>query len=112
MVRRLLIRIVVSALALWAADYLLPGFGVSGGITGILLAGAVLGLLNTLVRPILKLLAAPLILLTLGLFTLVINAALLWTAGQLTGVIVIANLTALALATLIVTAANIIFDHD
>jgi putative membrane protein len=110
MVRKLLIRILVTALALWAADYLLAGFSVSGGVPGYVVAGAILGLLNTLVRPVLKLIAAPLILLTLGLFTLVINAGLLWLSAELTGSIVIADLAALALATLIVTAANIIFE--
>ena len=42
MVRRFLIKVLVSALALWAADYLLPGFVVSGGIPGYLIGGLIL----------------------------------------------------------------------
>ena len=108
MVQRLLIKILVCALALWAADYLLAGFGVAGGITGYLIAGMVLGLLNLLVRPILKLITAPLIMLTLGLFTVVINAVLLWLAAYLTGLIVIVGLAPLLLATLIISAVHLI----
>jgi putative membrane protein len=108
MVRRLIVKIIVGALALWVADYLLAGFGVAGGIKGYLIAGAVLGLLNFLVRPILKFITTPLIMLTLGLFTLVINAAMLWLAAYLTGLIVISGLVPLLLATLIISAVHIL----
>jgi putative membrane protein len=79
-VSKFLMRWVVSSAAIAIVAWLLPGIhsgtGVSGAIT-VLVAAAVLGLLNTFVKPVLKLLSCPLILLTLGLFLFVINAAML-----------------------------------
>jgi putative membrane protein len=112
MIRRVLLKIIVGAFALWVADYFLSGFAVSGGLKGYLIAGLALGLLTMVVRPILKFVAAPLIMLTLGLFTLVINALLLWIAAYLTGLVTIAGLVPLLLATLIITAVHIILDRS
>ncbi|MDP3954336.1 MAG: phage holin family protein [bacterium] len=104
----LILRLLGSALALYAADYLLPGFIVIGGFKGYLAAGIILGLLNLIVKPILKVIAFPVILLTLGLFTLVINALLIWGAGQLTGYVFFDNYYTLLWATLVVAAVNVI----
>ena len=103
MIRWIVMKIVASVAALWVADWLLSGFAVSGGLAGYLAAGAVLGLLSAFVRPILKILTFPLILVTLGLFTAVINAFLLWLAADLTGYIVISSLWSLLWATCIVS---------
>lgn len=71
-----LIRILISALGLWLASELVPGIEVRGGWT--LLGAALLhGIVNAVVRPILILLTLPATLVTLGLFLLVINAAML-----------------------------------
>jgi len=67
---------VVNALALLLVAYLVPGFTVRNFGTA-LLAALVVGLVNTMLSPILNLLALPITVLTLGLFLLVINAALL-----------------------------------
>ncbi|MBQ9218786.1 MAG: phage holin family protein [Muribaculaceae bacterium] len=66
-------RFIVSALAVWITAYTLEGVTVEPWWAAMLVA-LVLGLINTLVRPIVKLLALPINILTLGLFTLVINA--------------------------------------
>jgi putative membrane protein len=108
MIRRFLVRVLVNAVALWAADELLGGFSVAGGIVGFLIAGGLLAVLNTFIRPLLKLVAMPLIALTLGLFTFVINAGILWFVGRVLDQVTIAGLTALALTTLIVTAVNML----
>lgn len=71
-----LVRFLVNAAALGAAAFVVPGIR-SGGIGSLLLTALVFGLVNALVRPVLKLLSCPLILLTLGLFTLVVNALML-----------------------------------
>lgn len=110
MIRRLLAKILVNALALWLADYLLIGFAVTGGSKGYLIAGVVLGVLNILIRPILKLITLPLILLTLGMFTVVINAVLLGVAANITGLIEISGVWSLLLATLIISTVNIFLD--
>ncbi|HHN93977.1 MAG TPA: phage holin family protein [Anaerolineae bacterium] len=79
---KLLLRWAISGLSLFAAAWLLPGIHVSGGGWGVYAVMAIiLGLVNAIVRPILKLLTCPLILLTLGLFTLVINGITLWLAS-------------------------------
>jgi len=76
---KLLIRWAISALALFVAAWLVPGIRVSGTAWVVYAIMAfVLGLVNALVRPLLKLLTCPLILLTLGLFVLVINGFTLW----------------------------------
>jgi putative membrane protein len=83
---RLILRWLISAAAVWAAAYAVPGIRVEGGFTDYLVVALVIGLVNALVRPIVSWLACGLIVLTLGLFLLVINAVLLllaaWIAQQ------------------------------
>lgn len=86
--RHLVVRWVVSAFALWVTCLLIPGIEVTGiGVT--FLAAAVLGVLNALLRPLLLLLTLPITVVTLGLFAIVINAAMLrLTAGLVDGFVV------------------------
>lgn len=79
---KLILRVVINALALGAATFLVPGIQVKG-ITSLLLTALVFGILNALVRPLLKLLSCPFIILTLGLFTLVLNAGMLLLTARL-----------------------------
>jgi putative membrane protein len=79
---RFLIRVVVNALALGAAAWLLDGIRVTSGGTGrqvltLLAVGLLFGLVNAVVAPVVKLLSLPFIILTLGLLLLVINALML-----------------------------------
>ena len=82
---RLIIRWLITALALVAAARLVPGIEIrdQSGWFAVLVMAAVLGLANAVIRPILKFLSCPLILLTLGLFTLVINAVVLYLSASL-----------------------------
>jgi len=77
---KLVIRWLINFLALFAAAWLVPGITVDGasGWTVFAIMAIILGLVNAILRPLLKLLTCPLILLTLGLFTLVINGFTLW----------------------------------
>lgn len=81
-----LIRFLINAVALAVAAYLIRGITVANG-TALLVAALIFGLVNALAKPVLVALTCPLILLTLGLFLLVVNALLLgltsWIAGQL-----------------------------
>jgi len=72
---KFLIRWIISALALFAAAYFVPGIRVesTNAWTIYALMALILGLVNALVRPVLKLLSCPFIILTLGLFLLLIN---------------------------------------
>jgi putative membrane protein len=79
---KLLLRWVCTAIAIFAAVKLLPGLYFNGPWWQLGIVALIFGLLNALVRPILALLTCPLILLTLGLFILVINAAMLWLTAK------------------------------
>ena len=72
---------IVNALALLALPYVVSSIQVAGFGTALLVA-VVLGLINTLLRPLLILLTLPVTLLTLGLFLLVINGLLFWAVGS------------------------------
>ncbi len=74
---KFLIRWAINAIALYVAVQIVPGIQFSGVWTGILWLALIFGLLNALVRPLLKFLTCPLIILTLGLFSILINTALL-----------------------------------
>jgi putative membrane protein len=74
---KVLLTIAGNAVALYATTQVVPGIAWNGSVVGLLLAGAVFGLLNLLVRPIAMLLAMPFIVLTLGLFYFVMNGLLL-----------------------------------
>ncbi|MGH9367320.1 MAG: phage holin family protein [Thermoanaerobaculia bacterium] len=82
---RFLFRLVISAFALWVAVQIVPGVSYEGEWVKLVLVALVLGLLNALVRPLLMLLSCPMLILTLGLFTLVINALVLWLTSALSG---------------------------
>jgi putative membrane protein len=88
---RVLVWVAVNALALAAATWLLPGITLTGAteadqVVSLLSVAVLFGVVNAVVRPVVKLLALPLILLTLGLVVFLINALMLlltsWLAGQ------------------------------
>ena len=82
---KLIIRWAVITLALFAAVYFVPGISVEdpNAWTVFAIMAAILGLVNAIIRPILKLLSCPLILLTLGLFTIVINGLSFFIAARI-----------------------------
>jgi putative membrane protein len=79
----ILIRLVISTLAVFVAAYVLPGITLEGGFTTALVVAIVLGLVNTFIRPILLVLTIPLNILTLGLFTFVIMALMVMLVSAL-----------------------------
>ena len=80
---RILLSIVANAVALLATAYVVPGISFAGSWFQLLVAGAIFGLLNLIVRPIALLLSVPLLVLTLGLFYFVLNGLLLWGFSKL-----------------------------
>jgi putative membrane protein len=82
-----LLRLLINAAALWVAIQLVDGIDHRGSWWSLLFVALVFGLLNASIRPLLKLLSLPIIILTLGLFIFVINALMLlltgWVSGQL-----------------------------
>ncbi|NUL60961.1 phage holin family protein [Brevibacterium luteolum] len=84
-----LLRVIVNAVAIWAAAALLPGMAITSGdtvFTGLgptasavisyLVIGLIFGLVNAIIRPLIEVIALPITCLSLGLFTIVINAAM------------------------------------
>jgi putative membrane protein len=82
---RFLLRLIVTAAALWVAVRFVPGITYTGGVLGLLGVAVVFGLINALVRPLLAMMTCPLVLLTLGLFLLVLNALMLWLTAAVAG---------------------------
>src|SRR5690242_17011935 len=74
---KFIIRWAINAVALYVAVSIVPGIAFRGDWTGVLWLALISGLLNALVRPLLKFLTCPLIILTLGLFTIIINTGML-----------------------------------
>lgn len=104
----LLVTILANTLGLYAASRLVAGVHFTGGFLDLLLAGALLGIMFAVLKPVLRLLALPLLLLTLGLFSLVLNGLLLWLLTILSPSIIIESLAAYVWATLIVTIINLL----
>ena len=80
---RALAQIALNGLAVFIAAWLIQGIDYQGGILYLLLTGLVIGAINLLVKPLVTLLSLPLIVLSLGLFYLVINGAMLLLAANL-----------------------------
>ena len=87
---KLLLTWIINAVALLAVAWLMPSIAISS-FTAALVAALVLGLVNTLIRPVLVLLTLPVTLLSLGLFILVINGLLFWFVGSFVPGFAVAN---------------------
>ncbi len=88
--KRALITVAANALALAVAAALFDGIRIGTAVTGtgedtvtLLLVGLVLGVINAVIAPVAKLLSLPFIIVTLGLFLLLVNAAMLWLTAEL-----------------------------
>lgn len=80
---RALVQIALNGVAVLVAAYLVPGITYTGSLPALLLVGLVVGLINLIVKPIVTLFSLPLIVLSLGLFYLLINGMMLYLAAWL-----------------------------
>jgi putative membrane protein len=103
---RILLAIVANALALLATAYVVPGISFTGSWVQLLVAGAIFGVLNLIVRPIALLLSVPLLVLTLGLFYFVLNGILLWIFSAFMPGYHVAGLWAGILGSLVIMIVN------
>ena len=78
-----LIRLLVNAAALWVATRIVPGVSFDSGVGPFLVVALLFGVINATLRPLTKILTFPLILLTLGIFALVVNGLMLWLLSSL-----------------------------
>jgi len=105
MFARFLLRVVFAALGLWAASVFVPGIDVRSA--GSLIAAALLlGLVNAVVRPIVFLVTLPFVLVTFGLFLLVINALMLWLVAAMLHGFDVHGFWAALLGSLVVSIAS------
>lgn len=102
-----LIQILTNALALYLAARFVPNFEFAGDIVSLLLAGFIFGLINFFLKPLLKFLSAPIIILSLGLWTIFINIFLLWLLVSLIPELQVTGFWAYFWGTIIVAAVNI-----
>lgn len=86
MFRKAIITILLNGLALYATTLIVKDVVYTGGWKFFLIAGLIFGILNTIVKPFLKLLSLPLIFLTAGIFMIVLNAFILWLVKYVIGV--------------------------
>jgi putative membrane protein len=82
---RFFVRLLITAAALWVATRLVSGLTATGGWTTLLAVALVFGVLNAIVRPVLTFLSFPFLIMTLGLFTFVLNAVMLLLTSALSG---------------------------
>lgn len=81
---RIILRVLINAASLWAAASLLDGITLSSRWVTVLIVAVIFGLINAFIKPVTKLLTFPITIVTLGLFTLVINALMLQLTDALT----------------------------
>ena len=106
---RLVLKWLLSAVALLAVAYVYSGVQVNSFVSA-LIAAAVIGLLNAVLRPVLVILTLPVSIVTLGLFLFVINALMFWSASGLLSGFHVAGFWAALLGSLIYSALGLIID--
>jgi putative membrane protein len=107
---KVLFNIILTGIAVAIADYFIPGVALNSLLTA-LLVGVVLGIVNVLVRPIVLLLTLPINILTLGLFTFVINALLIMLVAMIVPGFTVTGFWAALLFSLIVSVLKMIFNR-
>ncbi|TSC91251.1 MAG: membrane protein of unknown function [Parcubacteria group bacterium Gr01-1014_2] len=104
----ILLSILGNSLGLYFAQYSIQNFAFSGSYQNYLTAGLFLAVLNFTLKPIIKFMSAPIILISLGLFIIVINALMLWITDYVFGFMAIETITALVLSTIIIGFINLV----
>ncbi|GAB3501625.1 phage holin family protein [Spirosoma knui] len=106
----LIIRILISAVAVYVASLFIPGVSVTGGAGTYLIVAIVLGLLNAFIKPILTILTIPITILTLGLFLLVINVLMVYLTDYLVSGFHVTGFIAALLFSFVVSIVTALID--
>jgi putative membrane protein len=107
---RLILKLLINAAALWAAGYLITGIDLDGSFWPILLVALVFGVVNTFIKPILKALSFPVIMMSLGLFTLVINAGMLALTAAVSDALSIADFWSALLGAVVISVVSAVLN--
>ena len=108
----LVIRLIAAALGFWAATALISGITVNGGPWSYLLVALLFGLINSILGSIIKLLTLPALLLSLGLFAFVINAAMLMLTARWSDHLAVDNFWSALWASLIISLITTILSRS
>jgi putative membrane protein len=108
MLKKLTVNIISSVIGLYLAIKFIPGVNYNGSLWLILLFGVAMGLVNSFIRPVLKLLLFPLNILTLGIFSLIIDLFLVWLVIDILSTIELVGLSPLIFTTLIIWVIHLI----
>ncbi|KKU10102.1 MAG: hypothetical protein UX15_C0001G0005 [Parcubacteria group bacterium GW2011_GWA1_45_7] len=109
-IAKIVFRLIANFVAIQIAINYIAGVSFSGSLLDLAKAAGLITLLNIFIKPFLDFILAPLVFLTLGLFSLIINAIMLWLTTYWMPQLTFANWKALLLTTLILTFINYIFD--
>ena len=109
LMQNLIIRLFINAVALWVAARLVAGIDLSGEFAPVFLVAAVFGLVNTLLKPLIMLLSLPFVILTLGLFTLVVNALMLLLTAALVASLSVTDFLAALWGSLLISLVSLLF---
>lgn len=123
--KSLLVKLLANAAAIWITTLVVSGVNITGDSWGnkagtVLIVAAIFGVINVLIKPLVKLFSLPLFILTLGLITFVINALMLWLTSWISGKLELsfhvdgfwpALLGALCVS-IVSWALNLVFDRD
>ncbi|MBI2278818.1 MAG: phage holin family protein [Candidatus Brennerbacteria bacterium] len=105
---RIVFSIVSNMVALFVASSFIPGFAAAGDFSSLAGASAILAALNLFLRPVLKLFFGPLMVVTLGLFSIIVNGLLLYMLDTISGAVTIQGYQALLLGALVVSLVNVV----
>jgi len=108
---QIILSTLANSLSLIIAAYLMEQIKLPSSLFALILIGLVIALVNFLIKPILKILSFPIIILTFGIFSFFISMALLWSIDQLFIGITINGFIPLVATTALIGIANIIFCH-
>ncbi|MFD2573996.1 phage holin family protein [Spirosoma soli] len=106
----LIIRILISAVAVYVASLFIPGITVTGGIGTYLIVAIVLGFLNAFIKPILTVLTIPITIVTLGLFLLVLNVLMVYLTDSLVSGFAVSGFIAALLFSIVVSLVTALID--
>lgn len=106
---RLLFQIIAGILGIWLAQRFVPGVEFVGSIQNLLVVGAILGLINFFIKPILKAITLPLRILTFGLFSFIINMAIIWIVDVIFPELIIQGIIPLFWTTIIILGLSYFF---
>ena len=106
--RNFVIRLLVNAAALWAAATVVSGITLSGDFGSVLIVAVIFGVLNAVLKPLLVIFSIPFLVLTLGLFALVLNGAMLLITARLTDHLSVAGLGSAILGSLVISLVTML----